>query len=333
MENNSPSKRDLVSVIIPTYNRAQLITETLNSVLQQTYQNLEIIVVDDGSNDNTEEIVKSINDSRIAYYWQENSGLPASARNLGISHADGDFIAFLDSDDIWLPNKLEIQLALFEKRNDILGICTNAILFPGKPRKFHQFQNSQTITFKRLLKENLVINSSMVIRREVIEDIGTLDEDKNFRAVEDYDYWLRMLQYRDYSILIIKDILVKYRRHGTSVSERTSPKTIINIYWKKKKVLEKFTNEHKSDVQNTLRHDLSIAILAALNSLGKLKRIGRFYFVKFRDIKLIHKITMLFAIILKVLTRVLGKKELPSRLLTKVKLNCILRLLHEINFV
>ena len=100
----------LVSVIIPTYNRAGVIKETINSIINQTYSNFEIIIVDDGSTDNTGDIIKTFQDDRIKYYWKKNTGLPSKARNVGLKHVNGEFIAFLDSDDIWLPKKIETQL-------------------------------------------------------------------------------------------------------------------------------------------------------------------------------------------------------------------------------
>src|SRR3989338_9975584 len=110
----------LVSVVIPTYNGSRFIKETIQSVLDQTYTNIEAIIVDDGSKDNTPDIVKSINDSRIIYIRQENAGV-SMARNNGINISKGEYIAFLDHDDVWLPCKLERQLLLF-KENPVIAM-------------------------------------------------------------------------------------------------------------------------------------------------------------------------------------------------------------------
>lgn len=119
--------KDLVSVIIPTYNRAGLIARSAKSVLNQTYQNLVLIIVDDGSTDNTEEVVKSLDDKRVIYIKQPNSGACA-ARNNGIVHAKGEFIAFHDSDDVWHEDKLEKQIkCLKETRADLVFCCMNRI--------------------------------------------------------------------------------------------------------------------------------------------------------------------------------------------------------------
>ena len=115
---NTSIEAPLISVIIPTYNRANLVNQTLDSVLQQSYQNLEIIIVDDGSTDETEATIKDIADSRICYLRHQKNFGGAKARNTGIEAATGQYIAFLDSDDIWMPNKLELQIASIQKFSD-----------------------------------------------------------------------------------------------------------------------------------------------------------------------------------------------------------------------
>ena len=107
-------KSPLVSVVLTTYNRADLISETIESILSQTFRNFELIVVDDGSTDNTEEVVRSYNDERVHYIKTDNWGGPAKPRNIGIKKAKGEYIAFCDDDDLWLPNKLEVQLKHFD---------------------------------------------------------------------------------------------------------------------------------------------------------------------------------------------------------------------------
>jgi glycosyltransferase involved in cell wall biosynthesis len=113
--NQTISKYPLVSVIIPTYNCAKYIETTINSVLNQNYDNLEIIVVDDGSTDNTKNIISSITDDRLIYYFIKNSGGPAKPRNLGLMNCKGDYIAFLDSDDKWRNDKVMKQIFSFLK--------------------------------------------------------------------------------------------------------------------------------------------------------------------------------------------------------------------------
>ena len=118
--------KPLVTVIIPTYNRAKTIERSINSVLSQSYSNLELIVVDDGSSDNTKSVVENIDDSRVRYIWQNNSGACA-ARNNGINNARGEYIAFNDSDDTWKPNKLEKQLEVVTKTGADVVFCKLSI--------------------------------------------------------------------------------------------------------------------------------------------------------------------------------------------------------------
>lgn len=118
--------KDLVSVIIPTYNRAHLIKRSAESVLNQTYFNLELIIVDDGSTDNTEEVVKTLDDERVIYIKQPNQGACA-ARNNGIDHAKGEFIAFQDSDDVWHEDKLEKQIKCLRETGADLVLCNRVV--------------------------------------------------------------------------------------------------------------------------------------------------------------------------------------------------------------
>ncbi|MFX1502247.1 MAG: glycosyltransferase family 2 protein, partial [Promethearchaeota archaeon] len=208
----------LVSIIIPTYNRGNVIRETITSVLNQTYQNFQIFIIDDGSNDETTNIVQSFNDKRIKYIFQTHSGLPAKGRNTGLKKIKGEYVAFLDSDDIWFPRKLEIQINLFEKNPNILLIATNGVLFPTKLNmKVIPLKKNIKISFKQLLEKNIIINSSVLFKKEVISMVGLLDENINLKYGEDFDYWLRILRFKDKSILIIKNILVKYRENTESL--------------------------------------------------------------------------------------------------------------------
>ncbi|OKH14938.1 glycosyl transferase family 2 [Fischerella major NIES-592] len=130
IDTNNFSQEPLVSVVIPTYNRADLIKHTLNSAIRQSYKNLEIIIIDDGSVDNTEEVVKAIDDSRIRYIRLPNNSGGSVARNTGIENARGEYIAFLDSDDLWIPEKIELQLASIQKHpNPQKVVCHTQIVF------------------------------------------------------------------------------------------------------------------------------------------------------------------------------------------------------------
>jgi len=209
--------QNLVSVIIPTYNRADFIIETVKSVLCQTYQDFEIIIIDDGSTDNTSDLIKTIDDVRLKYIYQKNSGLPASPRNVGIKKAKGNFIAFLDSDDLWLPEKLEKQVEILANDDNIGLVYCNASYFGA------DYHGDSTIVqkgysgdvFDKLIEKNFVPALSVMCRREVFTVAGLFDESKNLRAVEDYELWMRIAKY--FKLHYIDQVLCRYRLHSQNI--------------------------------------------------------------------------------------------------------------------
>ncbi len=206
-----------VSIIIPTYNRANLLREAIDSVLTQTYQNFKLFVVDDGSTDNTREVVAGYGE-RVAYIFQENRGV-SSARNLGIQSSTGAFIAFLDSDDLWLPEKLEQQIAIMEQRPDIQLCHTEEIWIRRgvrvNPKKKHKKHGGSI--FYECLPLCVISPSSVMIRRMLFEKVGYFDE--TLPACEDYDLWLRIT--KDYPVYFIeKPLLIKRGGHSNQLSQK-----------------------------------------------------------------------------------------------------------------
>lgn len=185
--------RPVVSVIVPTYNRAHLLPRSLQSVLRQTFAHFELIVVDDGSSDDTRDVVQRMDDPRIRYIrLPENRGV-AAARNQGIRAYKGDFIAFLDSDDEWLPDKMRSQVELFRSRPDTVGLVyTGVETVDGRGgRRLHIPSLRGTIRHELLL-QNVIHGggSNVMLRRSVVEAVGEFDEE--MAAIEDYDYWVRV---------------------------------------------------------------------------------------------------------------------------------------------
>lgn len=186
------------SIIIPTYNRANLLDRCLQSLVNQTYKDFEVIVCDDGSTDNTKEIYEKYkNNLNIQYLWDKNWGGPARPRNKGIAASQGEWICFLDSDDWWKPNKLEICLKYTEQYEFIYH--DNEIYDLKNPAK-KKFLRGRSLNPKNpyldmLLNGNPCINSSVVVKRSVINVVGLIDEDRRLIAVEDFDYWLRIAMY------------------------------------------------------------------------------------------------------------------------------------------
>jgi glycosyltransferase involved in cell wall biosynthesis len=209
MENLKP----LISVIVPTFNRAKLLEETVNAILSQTVQDFELIVVDNLSDDGTEEFVKKIKDDRVRYFRNPNNGIIAVNRNFGIRQAKGKYIAFCDDDDLWLPTKLGKQLAHFPE-GGISFVSTDFIPM-GEPGFFRKvFKASPGTLFRDFLYEeillvNPVISSSVVARKDFLLEVGGFDENPDFKCIEDWELWLRLS--RKGRGRILAEPLVRYR--------------------------------------------------------------------------------------------------------------------------
>ena len=178
-----------VSVIIPTYNRHELVREAIASVLTQSFSDFELIVVDDGSEDSTADVVQEF--PEIHYLYQPNRGVSA-ARNYGVLLSTGDLIAFLDSDDLWRPQKLEQQVRFFSQRPDAQICQTEEIWLRNGVRvnPHNKHRKADSDLFARSLELCLVSPSAVMMRRELFARMGGFDED--LPACEDYDLWLRI---------------------------------------------------------------------------------------------------------------------------------------------
>jgi len=206
-----------VSVIIPTFNRAATLPRALESVLQQRGVSFELLVVDDGSTDGTRDLIARAGRD-VRYFHQPNRG-PAAARNLGIRNATGEFLAFLDSDDEWLPEKLAVQVEYFEENRASL-ICQTEELWirNGKrvnPMKKHKKEGGSI--FEKCLPRCVVSPSAVMMRREFFDSVGLFDE--SFPACEDYDLWLRASA-RFPIGLIETPYVVKYGGHADQRSRQ-----------------------------------------------------------------------------------------------------------------
>jgi len=233
----------MVSVVIPTYNSARYIGETLESVLNQDYPRLEVIVVDDGSTDNTQDVVRVFDPKRVTYLYQANSGGPAGPRNKGIQEARGHYIALVDSDDIMLPGKIRRAVAMLSQQPQLGLVFTNFVKFddirgqyPGafldtyeyfrKLQKMQVAESQYVIrsdsAYDGLISENYIGTSSVVIPKEVFPRIGIFDE--SLSGPEDFDMWLRIAS--TYDIGFIDMIGHRYRVRAESIMARGDRKLI-----------------------------------------------------------------------------------------------------------
>ena len=209
------SGRPLVSVIIPTHNYAEYLPEALQSVLDQDYPLVQVIVVDDGSTDDTAAAVAPFVERGVEYVFQENQG-PGPARNEGIRRARGELIAFLDADDSWLPDKIARQVAFLEAHPELglvgcAGFDCDSDLQPTGLRVAPNIESE--MVFERLLVRNFVQPSGVLVRKQCLDTVG---EFKNMRFGEDWDLWLRIA--RLFPIGFVQEPLFRRREHPANLS-------------------------------------------------------------------------------------------------------------------
>ena len=205
-----------ISVIIPTYNRKKTLARAIQSVINQSLSPFEILIIDDGSNDGTEEWVKE-NFQNIKYIYQNNRGV-SSARNIGIENANGDWVAFLDSDDEWLSNKLHEQVKAIESNPKIKLFHTNEIWVRNGVRvnQMKKHKKYGGYIFEKCLDMCRVSPSSVLIQKEVFDNIGVFDE--SLRVCEDYDLWLRITS--KYPVVFLDvPLIYKYGGHADQLSK------------------------------------------------------------------------------------------------------------------
>jgi glycosyltransferase involved in cell wall biosynthesis len=205
-----------VSVIIPTYNRAEFLRLAITSVLNQTFQDFEIIVVDDASEDHTREVVNNFHDKRIKYIRHEVNKRVAAARNTGVLNSSGDYIAFVDDDDEWLPKKLQMQVALIEASpSTIGGVYTGFIQIDQSTGQIlgQMLHKRRGNIYNDLLKSNF-IGSPVLLRRECFDRVGLFDESIEFG--EEYDLLLRVA--KEFHFEYVPEYLYKYLFHGNQLT-------------------------------------------------------------------------------------------------------------------
>ncbi|MFH1985710.1 MAG: glycosyltransferase [Pseudomonadota bacterium] len=276
-----------VSVVIPTYNCEKFLQKAINSVLSQTYSNIEIIVVDDGSTDNTKEMVNNIESNILRYYYQDNSG-PGSARNHGIEKALGSYISFLDADDYFHPENIEYKINIFENNPNIEWLFSDVVFVDTVGNEIclgsEYFKNDYTSNkfkekkiFKALLESGNFINTSgIIVRRNCFKNIGMFDENQLLH--QDYLQWLR-LSYAYPNFIYIKKPLSYMTRRTTSWGNIG-----VKSFIERLKLYEKIENEFSREVSE-IRNSWNKRVADVYNRLGvsemqSNKQLARKYYMK-----------------------------------------------------
>ena len=206
-----------VSIVIPTYNHEAFLGAALSSVVNQTYTNWEAIVVNNFSTDETEALVHSFNDPRIKLVNFHNKGIIGAARNQGINLAINPFVAFLDSDDTWLPTKLEKCVAALTNGADLVCHGENWIDETSHSRAVFYGPTARATYLSLLFKGNRLSTSATVVRANILKSVGGFSENPEFVTAEDYEMWLKISQLTN-KLVFIDEILGNFTRHGASAS-------------------------------------------------------------------------------------------------------------------
>jgi glycosyltransferase involved in cell wall biosynthesis len=287
----------LVSVIVPTFNRTNYLKLTLQSIISQTYQNIEVIVVDDGS-DGNENRTLCEQFSKVTYIKIENSGGPARPRNTGIRASNGSLIAFTDDDDIWLPQKLEKQISILDRNPEyglVHGPCevidekgnktTEIIGRPGSPLVKHGDMKL------RMMGNWTLMMPTPLVRRAIIEEVGFFDEEIP-PALEDVEFWNRSSFYT--SFYYLDEPLVLYRKHANNISSDKKkyvalPLYLVKVITKQKEEGRIDKKEAKILLDNVCRMQLKMIKFHPRRVLINMSRLNTFWFLNFGNIKLLVK--------------------------------------------
>ena len=259
----------IVSIIIPTYNRADLISRSVKSVLNQTFKNFEIIIVDDGSTDDTENVVKSFDDLRIKYIKCEKNKGACVARNIGIKIAKGKCIAFQDSDDEWLPEKLKKQMNIFKTLPQENIVYTGFWRIKDNKKTYiplGRVRQKEGNIYKELLKGNFISTQTILAKKECFKKAGMFDE--NLPRFQDWDLVLRLAKYYNFKFIDEPLALCYFTSKSISTDSNALLKAFKIIEGKYfKNLSNKLLAKHYFRVGNTL-------------CLDKKFRLGRSYFIK-----------------------------------------------------
>lgn len=212
--NNSP----FFSIVMPTYNQSGFLSEAISSVLSQDFTSWELIVIDNFSDDETIQVLDRYKDHRIKVFRTKNNGVIAKSRNLGIQKSSAEWVAFLDSDDVWESNKLREVKKVIDNQNPVLVYHRMRYLMQNSPGRLMKTRRLKRNAFIDLLVNgNLIANSSVVVRKEILMNVGLITEAKDLIGMEDFNTWLKISK-TNLPLIYCRQELGRYRIHGKSYS-------------------------------------------------------------------------------------------------------------------
>ena len=291
-----------VTVIIPTYNRSVLLPRSIRSVLNQTFQDFELIVVDDGSKDDSEEVVRGFEDKRIRYIRHEKNKGGSAARNTGIKAAQGEYIGLLDDDDEWLPEKLEKQISKFQGLSEGYGVVYSGFSYVYE-KKGEIISNNVPIlrgnVYDSLIKGCILGSPTPVIKKICFQKAGFFDE--TLPSCQDWDMWIRIS--KNYNFDFVPDILAKHYVHGVQISVDLNLKIVA-----REKLIEKYWIDLSQKPQTLSILLTRIGILYSLG--GDYTKARKYFFgsIKKDPLKRGNYIHLLLSALLPSLHKVLIKK-------------------------
>lgn len=267
-----------ISVIIPTYNRAQFIRRAIDSVLNQTYKNFELIIVDDGSTDETEDFLDPLKKAGLIRYLKRPNLGVSCARNFGVENATGTFISFLDSDDEWLPHKLQDQLNFLE-RHSSLRIVYGEELWIRNGKRVNQkkiHQKSGGWIFDQCVQQCLIAPSSVMMEKSLFLEMGGFDE--QFMVCEDYDLWLKISSLFEIGF-VSHPLIIKHGGH----EDQLSTKFVAMDLWRLKSM------QRILQIRN-LNHDLKSIVVESMKRRGGILLLGFQKHGNARDYQVVEEI-------------------------------------------
>lgn len=285
----------LVSIIIPTYDRTEFLKLTIESIINQTYKNIEIIVVDDGT-PHDRNLLLCQTFEKVKYIKIENSGGPAKPRNTGINLAKGKYIAFIDDDDLWLPNKIETQVNILEQNPEfglIHGCCQvineNGILqsqIAGRPGSIDVKHGNVSM---KMMGNWTLMTPSVLLNKSIVDKVGLFNE-KMPSAGEDAEYWIRCSFFTKF--YYVDEPLVQYRVHNNNISTEAKGYADLSLFLKK--VLTKFNSEkiidniqYKILLNNLCAMQIKMIKKFSYKSVRNLFELNPFWMFKRRNLKLL----------------------------------------------